>query len=284
MIHFAQAVRGQSDLGRLMIKQLGEALDSAQPEAFTEAMFKLTALLISTKGYFPLWFTLVFWYYKWWCWYQIHVSLFFWGVGWHFLSWIACRLWSSAPAPPVLVSTQDVYRTWYGNSNCLLGVAAGRTYRNGSTGTYTQTNKNLSLLSAYLNCIHSVSILYARLVHARDGRSMADDCGAEDGLVLGCSGGGWSSRCLRGKPAHPLPSKCHPSPCLDRGWITANLLELFMCYLVSQFFLNSRLVLCLPVQLVSGPEIWDRKILQCRSSGNLWQFDAALSVSRCWWG
>lgn len=50
MIHFAQAVRGQSDLGRLMIKQMGEALDSAQPEAFTEAMFKLAALLISSKG------------------------------------------------------------------------------------------------------------------------------------------------------------------------------------------------------------------------------------------
>uniref|UniRef100_A0AAX7UL83 PI3K/PI4K catalytic domain-containing protein n=1 Tax=Astatotilapia calliptera TaxID=8154 RepID=A0AAX7UL83_ASTCA len=53
MIHFAQAVRGESDLGRLMIKQLGEALDSAQPEAFTEAMFKLTALLISTKDCDP---------------------------------------------------------------------------------------------------------------------------------------------------------------------------------------------------------------------------------------
>lgn len=50
MIHFAQAVRGQSDLGWLMIKQMGEALDSAQPEAFTEAMFKLAALLISSKG------------------------------------------------------------------------------------------------------------------------------------------------------------------------------------------------------------------------------------------
>uniref|UniRef100_A0A3Q2DTD6 Phosphatidylinositol 4-kinase, catalytic, alpha a n=1 Tax=Cyprinodon variegatus TaxID=28743 RepID=A0A3Q2DTD6_CYPVA len=49
MIHFAQAVRGQSDLTRLMIKQMGEALDSAQPEAFTEAMFKLAALLISSK-------------------------------------------------------------------------------------------------------------------------------------------------------------------------------------------------------------------------------------------
>ncbi|XP_076019988.1 phosphatidylinositol 4-kinase alpha isoform X2 [Genypterus blacodes] len=54
MIHFAQAVRGQSDLSRLMIKQMGEALDSAQPEAFTEAMFKLAALLISTKDCDPL--------------------------------------------------------------------------------------------------------------------------------------------------------------------------------------------------------------------------------------
>lgn len=51
MIHFAQAVRGQPDLGRMMIKQMGEALDSAQPEVFTEAMFKLAALLISTKGF-----------------------------------------------------------------------------------------------------------------------------------------------------------------------------------------------------------------------------------------
>lgn len=50
MIHFAQAVRGLSDLSQLMIKQMGEALDSGQPEAFTEAMFKLAALLISSKG------------------------------------------------------------------------------------------------------------------------------------------------------------------------------------------------------------------------------------------
>ncbi|XP_077578580.1 phosphatidylinositol 4-kinase alpha isoform X2 [Stigmatopora nigra] len=49
MIHFAQAARGQQDLGRLMVNQMGEALDSAQPEGFTEAMFKLAALLISTN-------------------------------------------------------------------------------------------------------------------------------------------------------------------------------------------------------------------------------------------
>lgn len=54
MIHFAQAVRGLSDLGQLMIKQMGEALASGQPEAFTEAMFKLAALLISSKGFILL--------------------------------------------------------------------------------------------------------------------------------------------------------------------------------------------------------------------------------------
>ncbi|XP_068562505.1 phosphatidylinositol 4-kinase alpha isoform X1 [Cebidichthys violaceus] len=53
MIHFAQVVKGHSDLSRLMIKQMGEALDSAQPEAFTEAMFKLAALLISSKDCDP---------------------------------------------------------------------------------------------------------------------------------------------------------------------------------------------------------------------------------------
>ncbi|XP_034048230.1 phosphatidylinositol 4-kinase alpha isoform X2 [Thalassophryne amazonica] len=53
MIHFAQTVRAQSDLSRLMVKEMGEALDSAQPEAFTEAMFKLAALLISTKDCDP---------------------------------------------------------------------------------------------------------------------------------------------------------------------------------------------------------------------------------------
>ncbi|KAJ3605151.1 hypothetical protein NHX12_027201 [Muraenolepis orangiensis] len=53
MIHFSQAVRGHSDLSQLMLKLMGEALDSGQPESFTEAMFKLAALLISTKEFDP---------------------------------------------------------------------------------------------------------------------------------------------------------------------------------------------------------------------------------------
>ncbi|XP_062340607.1 phosphatidylinositol 4-kinase alpha isoform X1 [Osmerus eperlanus] len=49
MIHFAEGMCSESDLCRLMIKQMAEALDCRQPEGFTEAMFKLAALLISTK-------------------------------------------------------------------------------------------------------------------------------------------------------------------------------------------------------------------------------------------
>uniref|UniRef100_A0A8C9Z5G5 Phosphatidylinositol 4-kinase alpha n=1 Tax=Sander lucioperca TaxID=283035 RepID=A0A8C9Z5G5_SANLU len=53
MIHFTQAVRGHCDLSRMMVKEMGEALDSTQPEAFTESMFKLAALLISSKDCDP---------------------------------------------------------------------------------------------------------------------------------------------------------------------------------------------------------------------------------------
>lgn len=50
MIHFSNATGRASDLNKLMIKQLNDALEPGQPELYTQAMFKLTAMLISSKG------------------------------------------------------------------------------------------------------------------------------------------------------------------------------------------------------------------------------------------
>lgn len=171
MIHFAQAVRGQSDLGRLMIKQMGEALDSAQPEAFTEAMFKLAALLISSKG-----FTFS----------SVLVS----ALSTHTVFSLKCvgfavqllffpldfRLRSSAPAPPLLVSSQDVYSAWHGNCYCLLGVAAGSSCWSGSTGTWICFIISfLCLCQCLFFFFYSYYQFLAPLVYARDGRSVAND-------------------------------------------------------------------------------------------------------------
>lgn len=50
MIQFSNATGRTSDLNKLMVKELNNALESGQTEFYTQAMFKLTALLISSKG------------------------------------------------------------------------------------------------------------------------------------------------------------------------------------------------------------------------------------------
>lgn len=50
MLQFAQATHSESNLSTLMVSQMSEALKIKDSDAFTQNMFKMTALLISTKG------------------------------------------------------------------------------------------------------------------------------------------------------------------------------------------------------------------------------------------
>lgn len=50
MLQFAKVTHSKSNLSKLMVSQMSDALDAKDSDAFTKNMFKMTALLISTKG------------------------------------------------------------------------------------------------------------------------------------------------------------------------------------------------------------------------------------------
>lgn len=56
MIRFSDTTGQISDLNKMMVQELNTALELGNPQHYTQAMFKLTAMLISSKGKGPaLW-------------------------------------------------------------------------------------------------------------------------------------------------------------------------------------------------------------------------------------
>lgn len=186
-------------------------------------------------------------------------------------------MWSTAPAPPLLVSSQDVHSTRHGNRHCLLGVAAGSSCWSGSTGNdhlyilhplFSSTPEAISLMPTLLS--PSTSLCERWQERGRWLLSWRRACSQtlKWRLIL------WPhQRRVSRSPALQI------LPLITYGWrwdlktSAPDILVLILCFAAYRLMNVFR--------LVSRPEVWDRQIFQRRSSRNLRHFVTTITVPQC---
>lgn len=193
MLQFAEVTHSESNLSKLMVSQMSDALEAKDSDAFTQNMFKMTALLISTKGSTQM--------IVWTVWDADHV--------WVTHKRLCLRLGSSAAASSLLVSSEDVHGAGHGDGHRLLGVAARCPQWDWSSGK--------SLIITVWCALRSSCSLHVCAVHAWDGGRLADDRRAEDGLVLRDGVGGRSFSCFRRESTAAASTQRHTTFALDWG-------------------------------------------------------------------